>query len=83
MSRTIQVGDLALVNGTPFIIRGITSSGILISATLTSPERSLLISKDGIWQVYGYTVPHTITFSPQLESCDDFEKITLSPEALR
>lgn len=83
MSRTIQVGDLALVNGTPFIIREITPSGILISSDLTSPERSLLISKDGIWQVYGYTVPHTVTFGLKLESCDDFEKIRLTPEEIR
>ena len=62
MERTIQLGDLAVVNDHPFIIRQISNEGIYISSELDSDQLSLLINQGGNWQVYLFNVPHTVRF---------------------
>jgi len=64
MSRTIRVGDLAIItvgeNSSQFIIREIAPEGIYISAT---PQGQLSILKyDREWKVDRYQVAHTIRF---------------------
>lgn len=66
MSRTVQEGDLVIINQRgdryEYVVRGFPQSGgILISP----PEQeifSLLAPVDGKWQVYGLTEPHTLEF---------------------
>ena len=59
MSRTIQVGDLALITvgdqQFSFPITSIDSSGIYL------PNYNI-VSVNNQWQVQGYHVPHTVTF---------------------
>lgn len=62
MSRPLQVGDRAIINGVDYLVREINSDGIYISKNSYSSDLSLLISTNARWQVYGYNIPHTVSF---------------------
>jgi len=68
MSRSLQVGDRVIVDGSDYVVRGIDINGIYISANFYSPGVFLLIPVDGEWKVFGYRVPHTVSFDVYPES---------------
>jgi hypothetical protein len=83
MSLEIQPGNLAFVNEEPYVVRQLTPEGIWISSQQAPHEMSLLISSNGIWQVYMYNIPHTVRFraAPIEPSSIDFS--ALPPKMIR
>jgi hypothetical protein len=62
--RPIASGDFAIVNGSRYLIRKITSEGIYIGVNQmkTGSPCSLLINTEQGWQVYKYKTPHSVSF---------------------
>jgi hypothetical protein len=63
MARTVQVGDHALINDYPFIIREILPDMIYISETLLDANYSVLVPNGTTWKVDKYNIPHNVTFA--------------------
>jgi len=82
MSRSIQIGDQALVNGIPYTIKNLTDQGIYISPPSHPEQLLLLIPVNGQWKVDRYDVPHRVTFRigtpvPNLTELLDTDRLIL------